>query len=196
MATSKEALDQEIEASLAHSKSPVKAVRKLFTFKGRAVLEANSLVGFEILNAVSERFNVPFRSLAVVGSAHTGYSYFKQRDFVPKESDLDLAIVDSALFLRYCELSFQATDGYTDLTAFGGQRDAPERFKNYIFRGVFRPDLMPLCAHKRDWFAFFNQLGNKYSDLFDGINCGIYQSEVFFEAKQLPLIAEYRKGKQ
>jgi hypothetical protein len=189
MPTHKDDLDAEIKGLLELSYSPDKAVRKVFGFNGSVVLRENPAIGFEILSQVSSRFNVPFRSVLVVGSAHTGYSYFKDRDFVPRESDLDLAIVDPALFQKYSELSFLATKGYTDLTGFQNLA----QFRDYLFKGIFRPDLMPQCSHRRDWFEYFNRLSAKYVDLFRDINCGIYQSELFFESKQTSLVAEYKR---
>ena len=42
-------------------------------------------------------------------SAHTGYSYFKERDFVPGESDLDVAIISPSLFQDYSEQVYSMT---------------------------------------------------------------------------------------
>ncbi|RYE38997.1 MAG: hypothetical protein EOP24_45500 [Hyphomicrobiales bacterium] len=171
---------------------PDKAMRKLFGFDGSVILQENRDDGFEILNSVAEFFNLQFRAIHVVGSAHTGYSYFKGRDFVAKQSDLDLAIIDAELFRQYCEHAFVATKGYTDLTGFSS--DNYPSFKEYLVRGIFRPDLMPGCAHKQRWFTFFNRLSGPYHSLFDNINCGIYLSDQFFETKQAPLFSEFKKA--
>jgi len=192
----KDALDANLASCLNSGYSPPLAARKVFGFTSSPVLQdaAISKPAFEILNAVADRFAIPFRAVMVVGSGHTGYSYFKKRDFTLKISDLDLAIVDTRTFCRYSELAFNATHGYSDLTSFKDSVQA-ESFKAYLTRGIFRPDKMPNCAARRDWFTYFGRLTMTHSELFSSINCGIYQSDVFFEAKQSSIVAEYQKVK-
>lgn len=191
----KDDLDAELASSLNNGYSPPLVARKLYGFRGSPVLQANSTQAFDILNDVADRFALPFRSVLVVGSAHTGYSYWKERDFTAKVSDMDLAIVDIRLFCRYSELAFTATNGYTDLTRFKDAQQA-QSFRTYITKGIFRPDMMPMCAARTDWFSYFNRLSMKYPDLFASINCGIYQSDTFFEAKQSDIVSEYKKGQK
>lgn len=189
-------LDAEIKAGLDRGDPDRLTVRRLFSFNSPRVLASYKEAGFQIINAVSEHFQVPFRGIYVAGSVQTGYSYFKDRDFVPKESDLDLAIVDSRLFQKYAEISFAHTNGYDDLTRFpvrNGTNQASS-FKDYISRGYFRPDLMPQCPEKQEWFRFFNRLSLRHTNVFEDINCGIYLSELFFETKQTPIIRKYRES--
>ena len=87
-----------------------------------AYLQTNRIRGFRILNEICERFKLPFSSVKVVGSAHTGYSYFKERDFVPGESDLDVAIISPSLFQDYSEQVYWMTHRYSDLTKFSRDR--------------------------------------------------------------------------
>ncbi len=189
-------LDAEIKAGQDRGDPDQWTVRRLFAFDAARVMATQKDTGFQILNNVSEHFNVPFRSIYISGSFQTGYSYFKDRDFVLGGSDLDLAIVDARLFQKYAEISFRKTNGYSNLTSFPVKDGISKAnsFKDYISRGYFRPDLMPMCQEKQDWFGYFNSLSNRHRDVFHDINCGIYLSELFFEFKQTPIIDQYRKG--
>jgi len=185
-------LDARLQRSIDLKYGSDKAMRKLYGFEGSVILQEHCDDGFEILNSVAEFFNLQYRSIHVVGSAHTGYSYFKGRDFIAKKSDLDLAIIDAELFRQYSEHAFVATKGYTDLTNFADGNF--QTFRDYLVRGIFRPDLMPGCTHKQRWFTFFNRLSGKYLALFENINCGIYLSDQFFETKQAPILSEFKKA--
>lgn len=191
----KSKLDEHIRNSVAQGDTLNEAARRVFCFNSSAVLESNTNEGFSILNKVSKHFSVPFRSIYIAGSAQTGYSYFKEREFIPNESDLDLAIVDMNLFRKFSEIVYGITKGYNDLTKFGAKDGVSQAsgFQSYIVKGYFRPDLMPNCRCKQDWFAFFNRLSREHSGLFENINCGIYFSECFFEGKQIPTINKIKR---
>ena len=189
-------LDKEIAESLKKGDSSNTIIRRIYSFNISPVFSVNKDIGFKITNDVCQRFSIPFRSIHIAGSAQTGYSYFKSKDFTLKESDLDLAIVDSDLFKKYFEKVYKETNGFTDLTKFSntnGENNS-KSFQNYIMKGYFRPDLMPNCVAKQKWFEFFNRLSNEYSEVFSNINCGIYLSEKFFEGKQTPIINKYKEG--
>jgi hypothetical protein len=195
MSTRKIALDKEIRGFIAEGDSDAEAARRLYLFNCSVVLEEHPKVGFRILNAISSHFKIPFRAICISGSSQVGYSYTKGKDFVPGDSDLDIAIVDSGLFQRYCEIVYSLTRGYTDLTKFPvkeGVSTAPE-FKRYLCRGFFRPDLMPYGKPKQEWRTFFNDLSKDFLSLFKNINAGIFMSQTFFEGKQISTIRKYRR---
>lgn len=188
-------LDGEIRDALAEGNSEEDVTRRLFSFNSSLVLKDHRAAAFRIIDTVSKYFVVPFRAVFISGSAQTGYSYFKGRDFVRGDSDLDLAIVDAGLFQRYCEIVYAETRRYQDLTKFP-VKDGVSKvsdFREYLCIGYFRPDLMPYGRAKQEWFGFFNRLSKDYSDLFRNINCGIFLSEQFFEGKQVPLIRVFRR---
>lgn len=172
------------------NKSKELIVRKIYlgyptdVFKGREDIE------FEIINEISGFFKVPYNSIQVAGSAKTGYSYHKERNFVEKESDLDIAIISQDLFLKYSEIVFGITKGFSNLSSFSKQKDFRD-YKEYIAKGIFRPDLMPFGPEKKEWFKFFNGLSRKHFEIFKNINAGIYISQTFFEFKQLDNIERY-----
>ena len=171
--------------------------RRLFLYDFGCVFEDNQDSGFAILNAICERFKQPFSAIKVVGSAHTGYSYYKTRDFVAGESDLDIAIISTSLFQEYSQAVYWMTHRYTDLSNFPRNKgvSVAQEFRNYLGSGQFRPDWMPNSQLKTDWFGFFNKLSNKHADLFKNINAGIYLSEAFFEMKHASIIEAFKKTK-
>lgn len=191
----KSVLDGEIRAGLKSLDTDADVIRKIFFFDSSKILSKYEEEGFSILNSVAEYFQIPFGSLYIAGSTQTGYTYFKNREFQLGESDLDLALVDSRLFQKYCEISYQVTKQYQDLTKFNNN-DQVASFRIYLSKGFFRPDLMPNCDEKQNWFKFFNQLSIPFVHIFKNINCGIYLSEMFFESKQLPLLKKYRRGEK
>lgn len=188
----KKKLDDQIGGAIGRGDSTEIIIRRLFCFNSSPILARDPVTGFQIINDVSEHFGVPFRRIYITGSAQTGYSYFKQRDFDPSESDLDLAIVDARLFQHYCEISYRETDAYADQTKFASV-DTLREFQQYVAKGYFRPDYMPNCSAKWAWFRFFSKLGRRYSSLVCKINCGLFFSESFFERKQVPVIGKFKE---
>jgi hypothetical protein len=197
MTEAQEKLNTKIAGMASASASHRFITRRLYLYDFGYVFAATPDRGFQILNAICEKFKLTFSSVRVVGSAHTGYSYLKKRDFVLGESDLDVAIISPWLFQEYSQAVYWLTHRYTDLTRFqrkAGRSVAPS-FREYLGSGQFRPDFMPQCQLKADWFSFFNKLSNGYTDLFKNINAGIYLSEGFFEMKTSSIVEAYRKAK-
>ena len=69
-------------------------------------------------------------------------------------------------------------------------------FVSYLAKGMIRPDLMPRCKEKDEWFEFFNRLSSDYYQLFKNINGGIYADYYFFEDKQAAVVGQYRKHRK
>jgi len=127
-------LDDEIGDAIDRGDSSEIIIRRLFCFNRSPILSRNPVAGFKIINDVSEHFGIPFRRIYITGSVQTGYSYFKERDFDPDKSDLDLAIVDARLFQHFCEIAYGVTKAYTDLTKFSS-RDGTNKanlFQRYV----------------------------------------------------------------
>ncbi len=138
---------------------------------------------FDIYNEISEYFNISINSIKAAGSGQTGHSFYKNTDFNPGKSDLDIAIIDLNLFNRYIEIVYKNTNGLRDRSKFKDD-GTYKQYCSYLAKGIFRPDLMPYCKERREWFAFFNKLSERYFELFKDINAGIYASQQFFEFKQ------------
>ena len=174
-----------VQQAKRKSHSHAKIARRLFTYERPYTLsdDANADRAFDLFSSVADYFRVPFPSVRAVGSGQLGCSGHKARDFIPKTSDLDLAIVDSAMFSQYCLHATIATKDYSDLTKFPDSATY-QGFVQYLAKGIFRPDLMPLCPNRKLWFDFFQQISAKFTDMYSSINCGVYLSEEVFERKQ------------
>lgn len=185
-----EAIDIGIDNRRPHDE----IVRKVFlgyptmAFIGKEERQHN------IVNEISNFFKVPYMNVQVVGSAKTGKSFHKNTDFKEGESDLDVAVIDTGLFIKFMEVVSNSSKGYSDRTKFP-IKDGISRFDeyiSYISKGIFRPDLMPSCRERAEWNKFFGRLSEKNSDLFKTINAGIYASQYFFESKQRSCIINYK----
>lgn len=161
-------------------------VKKVYlSYPGQFFLDKPDLQ-FEIFNKISSHFNVPFSAIRLTGSAHTGYSFHKKKNFTTAESDLDVAIIDSGLFQKYLEISYEYSDGFSPekFQTDKNGRSLRNQFVSYSGRGILRPDLMPPCPKKNDVHAFFNKLSIQHSSFFKSISAGFYISETMFLLKQ------------
>ena len=89
---------------------------------------------------------------------------------------------------------FELTNGYKDQTKFLRSKNGMNMFnsyKNYLIKGIFRPDLMPNSPAKTDWFRFFENLSAEFSSHFKSINAGLYLSQTYFEHRQSNIIYIY-----
>jgi hypothetical protein len=190
----KTSLDGKIKAMVGASSPHRFIARRLFLYDFAEVFKQNEDRGFQILNEICEKFKLPFSTIRVVGSAQTGYSYYSKRDFIPGQSDLDVAIISSSLFQDYSQQIYWLTNRYADETKFRriDGISVVQDFRNYLSSGWFRPDLMPEGALKTDWISFFNRLSNKHADLFGNINAGVFLSEGFFEMKNSAIVQKYK----
>jgi hypothetical protein len=184
---------QAIEAGIKAGVPFTEIARKIYiTYPTLAFVGAEEQQ-YEVLNEISQFFGVPISCIQVAGSAKTGRSFHKQQDFVPGISDLDVAIVDASLFVRYMELVFIKAKGYSDKTGFPVRKGLStyEEYFRYIARGIFRPDLMTVGPERAQWRDFFSKLSDKHTTLFGSISAAIYLSQSFFEYKQRTAIKSY-----
>lgn len=186
-----------IDTGISNGNTDTEIARKIFLSYPTSVFENKHEIEFDIKNKISQFFDIPITSVQVAGSAKLGYSYHKSKIFEIGESDLDIAIINTDLYLRYAMIAFQKTNGYTDLSHFkqqgtlGGVK-VKDNFIKYLARGILRPDLLPNCEEKIDWFKFFNNLSSEYIKIFKNINAGIYCNEKFYEHKQSDVIKKYK----
>lgn len=187
---------ESIEKSLKDRLSYNEIVRKIYlTYPTSALIDREEMQ-YEILNEISQHFMIPINHIQVCGSSKIGQSFHKVSTFTPKISDLDIAIIDPNLFLKYSELVFTITNGFQNLTKFTTTKGSSfGSYTQYISKGIFRPDLMPSCPERANWFNFFNMLSLKHNDYFKSINAGIYNSQLFFEYKQLASIKDFVNSK-
>ena len=183
-----------IKNSLIKDEETREIARKIYLSFNSEIFKQNQDTEFYIKNQISKRFEIPFSSIEIVGSSKTGFSFFKDKKFIPGSSDLDIAIISLPLFNKFCELSHEITSGYSDLSSFpffkGTRTD--NQFRKGISNGYVNPFFMPNCEFKNDWLVFFNSISNDYFELFKSINGGIYASEYYFEYKQIECIEKYK----
>lgn len=188
---------ESIQKGIDEKRPHNEIIRKVYLTYPTMALMGDEERQFIILNEISEHFKIPINNIQVAGSAKTGMSFHKNQTFIPAISDLDIAIIDQDLFRFYTEHIFKITNGYNDRTKFP-IRDSRSTFNEYTFylsKGIFRPDLMPSCKKRANWFEFFGKLSTRHKDLFKSINAGIYISQVFFEHKQCSIINDYLSNK-
>jgi hypothetical protein len=175
-----------IDAGVAANRPYNEIARKIFLTYPTNAFVGNEERQFSILDDVSRHFNVAITSVQVVGSAKLGYSIHKKTEFSIGQSDLDLSIIDAQLFAKYLAIGLSVSKGYSDGSSFSirnGQSTQNEYFQ-YLTRGIFRPDLMPVGQQRADWNNFFGKLSSKHSDLFKSISASVYLSQSCFESKQ------------
>lgn len=149
-----------------------------------------------IFDEISEFLKVPISCIQVAGSAKTGHSFHKGSIFMRGVSDLDIAIIDSALFTKYMEIACEISRNYKNPAKFpvSKGRSVMETYLSYLSRGILRPDLMPTGNEKAEVTDFFGRLSARHSDLFSSINSAIYLSQAFFEVKQRSSISNFLDG--
>lgn len=188
---------QGIEAGLASMTAHTDIARKIFlTYPTKAFLGAEEQQ-YQVVNAIAVHFDVPITSVQVAGSAKTGRSFHKKKDFVAGASDLDVAIIDARLFIKYAETVFKASKGFSDLSVFPVQQGGSSYadYMNYLGRGIFRPDLMTIGSERAAWNNFFGNLSALHTSLFRNITGCLYLSETFFASKQRSVIKGYLEDK-
>ncbi|MES2267875.1 MAG: hypothetical protein V4520_14025 [Bacteroidota bacterium] len=182
-----------IKSGISNKDNSDLIAKKLYLSYYTEVFKNNEDKEFYIKNSISKEFDIPFSSIAISGSSKTGLSFFKDKLFVPGESDLDIAIISLPLFNKFSEISNEVTKGYSDLSTFPIYKKSPTngQFKYNLMKGYINPFFMPNCPFKTKWLTYFNTLSNSHFDLFKNINGCIYASEYFFQYKQIECIEQY-----
>lgn len=169
--------------------------RKIYLGYPTAVFKDKEDIEFEIRNEIAVNFDIPFTSVQIVGSAKTGYSFPNKREFKEGESDLDVAIISSRLFINFLDYAYKDTDGYSDLTRFY-KNDNYAHLMETVSIGYINPIDLPRGELKTQWFTFFRKLSESYIDFFKNINGGVYATQYLFEMKQYQAIEKYLKDKE
>lgn len=145
-------------------------------------------IEFAIKMQLSEYFDTSFRSIAIAGSSHLGFSPYKGTDFTPGTSDLDIAIIDAELFQRIWRKVAHASRGFTDNTCFrnfSNAEEASELLRERMSRrAMILSDGLPLSPEINKDRDFLNRLGQKYREMFASISVAFYINEYAFSWKQ------------
>jgi hypothetical protein len=155
-------------------------VRKHITFGDSYILDPDDY--FDLKAEVAEHFEIHPSEVIVVGSGKLGFSIVNEKRYrhFGEGSDLDVAIISPDLF----EKIWQSVYDYRNEVGYWAREN---EFKNYLFRGWIRPDMLPpsskfsLC---KDWWDFFRSLAvqRKYGPY--KIAAGLYRSWHFLENYQ------------
>ena len=183
-----------IDAGLAGSVEPGMIARKVFLTYPTMAFVGQEDLQFEILNSVANKWGVPISSIHACGSAKIGVSVHKGTPFASGTSDLDLAIIDSGLFIKYMEAVAHLTRNYTIGSNFPLVKGVSyrEQYLSYLTKGMLKPDLMPVSPMRAEWTNYFGRLSSDHSKEFKSISAMIYLSERFFETKQRSVIQTRR----
>jgi hypothetical protein len=177
-----EAIDRDIAAGINYSE----IARKIYlSYPAKAFSEKED-IQYEISNDIARYFHVPLRSVQIAGSAKTGRSFHKNKDFTPGISDLDMAIIDMHLYTDLMEYVHNFTRGYNERIHFPIQngQSTYDEYIAYLNKGIFRPTLMPYSERRAEISSYFGLLSKAYTSLFKSISAVVYLSEAFFENKQ------------
>lgn len=184
-----------IKKSAEHLSSE-KVARKIYLSYPTQIFIGKEDEEFDLCNEISDFFSIPLGAIAVVGSAKLGYSAFKKQDFDVNKSDIDIAIIDPQLFIKFFEISFIKSNGY-DATKFRTDRNNKslrDEYVRYISKGIFRPDLMPYCEERQELWNFLNRLSRKYSHHAKKISIGMYLTEKIFLEKQKSIVSAVERN--
>lgn len=186
-------LENKIAGWSSNGESSLMIARRIYFLSPTVAFEKEPDRELEIYQAVSKFFHIPFNSIQIVGSAKTGVSLIKNTPFSIENSDIDIAVIDQSLFMSYVEEAFTISEGYArnDLFPTKNGRPTSNSFKEYLAKGMFRPDLMPYCPERAKWMSFFSKLSCKHSEFCAGMSAAIYASSVFFEWKQKIVIDKF-----
>lgn len=148
---------------------------------GAAVLMESQTA--ELRRTIAAHHEVPMRDVILVGSAKLGFTVTTKKDRpifseFGNDSDIDVAIVSERLYERYWRIAYR-------YWAETGDWSRVERFRKYMFRGWFRPDLLPAgedYPEQKAWWDFLLSL--QASGTFGPykIRVGVYHDEFFWES--------------
>lgn len=175
-----------------------KLVRQYYLVNPTASFQSRLEKAHEILHAVSENFLIPISHIKVTGSAHLGYSFIKKREFIEKQSDLDLAIISTNFYNLFFEKNLEETRQYSKKDKFGfsmvgGQRvNNLDMYKEWLAKGLIHEKYLPNTDYANNFKKFFNELSVTHSDTFKSISACVYSSEQTFKLKQISSIHRWR----
>lgn len=137
---------------------------------------------YQLRQAIADHFEVHPVNVVVAGSAKLGFSIAPQKRYNPfgDKSDLDVAVVDDALFARiWWEIHENTRQKF----------DWPQRgdFSKYLMRGWIRPDKFPAiqAPTTSGWWDFFKSLSKKVGI---SVNGAAYKDWRFFESYHITAI--------
>jgi hypothetical protein len=137
---------------------------------------------YEFSKRIASKFEIGFHEVFITGSAKLGFSPFKRKAF-DLESDVDVAIISSALYERIMVsihgYQMELRENRKSVSTI--ELDKYHKFLEYAAIGWMRPDLLPTSFRvsqlKRDWFDFFDSISHGKSEAGNyKVNAGVFKS--------------------
>ncbi len=137
---------------------------------------------FDLRLVTAHHFGLDSADVLMVGSGRLGFSIKPGQQFrhFCDRSDVDLAIISDELFEYIWKRVFE----YKNSVRYWPREN---EFKNYLFKGWIRPDLLPPSQHfsvASEWWEFFRGVTNSGKYGFYQVRAGLYHSRYFFESYQ------------
>lgn len=166
--------------------------RKLFLSYPTSVFLEKPEIEYQIRDRTARMYGVPISAIQVTGSAKAGFSLIKGKDFDPRHSDLDLAIIDTKLFATCWEEAHLISNGFSadkfndpiddkGATVVGGGR---ARFLKYVQRGIINPEFLPSGPLRARIISNATRISKDFLEHFGKVTTFFYASEFFFQTKQ------------
>lgn len=155
-------------------------VQKYITVAESEILSND--VHFQLKDEISRHFGVHPNEIILVGSAKVGFSLApskRYREF-GESSDLDVAIISSALFDRV----WHSVVDYKNSRKYWPKSN---EFRYHFFDGWIRPDKLPSSkkfSFANDWWSYFTELSQSQKFGMQSINAGIYREISFLDKYQ------------
>ncbi len=185
-----EEFKQQLKASNDNEKR-VRFLRKHLLHGLPAVFNSRESDYFDFRQIISEKFEIGFQEVFIVGSGKLGFSYIKETPF-SYDSDIDVAIVNEQLFEKYyiniCNYQYQL-DRFKKIPT-EKELQIYNRFLQYLVKGWMRPDLLPYSFQadviKSDWFDFFKSISYGNSSIGNyKVNGGLFKNYQYLEKYHL-----------
>ncbi|UWQ42382.1 hypothetical protein K3718_04645 [Leisingera aquaemixtae] len=147
----------------------------------------------QVKDDIALELGIPLSMIRICGSAYWGKSFTAGRGFLPGESDLDVALINEALYVQCLSEVRQTTRNFSNLTAFRSGQNTPLLFQDYAYKkGIIRTDVMPSTRTKKRLDAASNVISRKYAEHFSKVSFSIYDSESSFTVKQISPVRKFR----
>lgn len=174
---------QEFKEAISDKNNSLeKIIDKYLLFGTPYIFKDDENKFYELKNEIAGFLKVSQTNIFVVGSAKLGFSIAPEKRYqhFNEDSDIDIAIIDGATFLRYWKILYEYNT--TGRAWSSDEEKTYRKFLEYFFKGWLRPDKFPSTMNeKKEWFDFFKSLQRKYKfkiaagiyydiDVFSGYN--------------------------
>lgn len=186
-------IPSNLDEFLAHLAS-IKSDDELVDFCRRRTLHGTPAVFsgdedtfYAFRKRIAEKFKINFHEVFVTGSAKLGFSPHKRKQF-DLESDIDVAIISSALYDRIMSSihDYQMELRENRKAVTDEEIKSYHKFLEYGAIGWMRPDLLPTSFRvddlKQDWFVFFDSISHGRSEVGNyKVTAGAFKSYTHLE---------------